>query len=105
MDQQLKNAESTALEAIRLATNNINYTLDYLRIVQNSKTPKAFLVELETAYARFPLSPEITLSLARAYQRMSTDKDAARQFFQRFIDIAPAHPLRPEAESALQLLQ
>lgn len=105
MDQQLKNAESTALEAIRLATNNINYTLDYLRIVQNSKAPKAFLVELETAYARFPLSPEITLSLARAYQRMSTDKDAARQFFQRFIDIAPAHPLRPEAESALQLLQ
>ena len=105
MDQQLKNAESTALEAIRLATNNVNYTLDYLRIVQNSKAPKAFLLELETAYARFPLSPEITLSLARAYQRISTDEDAARQFYQRFIDIAPAHPLRSEAESALQLLQ
>lgn len=105
IDQQLKNAESTALEAIRLATNNINYTLDYLRIVQNSKAPKTFLVELETAYARFPLSPEITLSLARAYQRISADEDAARQFYQRFIDIAPAHPLRPEAESALQLLQ
>lgn len=104
-DQQLKNAESTALEAIRLATNNVNYTLDYLRIIQNSKAPKAFLAELETAYARFPLSPEITLSLARAYQRIAVDTNAARQFYQRFIEIAPTHPLRPEAESALQMLQ
>ena len=104
-DQQLKNAESTALEAIRLDTNNINYTLDYLRIIQNSKAPKDFLAELETAHARFPLSPEITLSLARAYHKMSKDTDAAQQFYQRFIEIAPAHPLRSEAESALQTLQ
>jgi tetratricopeptide (TPR) repeat protein len=101
-DQQLKNAESTALEAIRLDTNNINYTLNYLRIIQNFKAPKAFLAELETAYARFPLSPEITLSLARAYQKISMDVEAARQFYQRFIEIAPAHPLRPEADAALQ---
>ena len=101
-DQQLKNVESTALEAIRLDTNNINYTLNYLRIIQNFKAPKAFLAELETAYARFPLSPEITLSLARAYQKISMDVEAARQFYQRFIEIAPAHPLRPEADAALQ---
>ena len=104
-DQQLKNAESTALEAIRLDTNNINYTLDYLRIIQNSKAPKAFLAELETAYARFPLSPEITLSLARAYRKISIDVEAARQFYQRFIEIAPAHPLRAEADAVLQTLQ
>ncbi len=105
IDGQPKNAETTALEAIRLAPEEIAYTLDYLRVAQRSKEPADFLAELETAYDRFPRSPEITLSLARAYERISQNNTAARTLYSRFIEIAPGHPLRAEAESALDRLR
>ena len=105
IDGQLKNAETTALEAIRLAPEDVNFTLDYLRVAQRSKKPADFLSELETAYDRFPRSAEITLSLARAYERISRNSITARNLYSRFIEIAPAHPLRSEAESALERLR
>lgn len=104
-DGQLKNAETTALEAIRLSPREINYTLDYLRVAQRSKTATEFFAELETAYDRFPRSPEITLSLARGYERISKNNSAATTLYQRFIDLAPSHPLRPEAEAAINRLR
>mgnify|MGYP002633087545 FL=1 len=105
IDGQLKNAETTALEAIRLAPEDVNFTLDYLRVAQRSKKPADFLSELETAYDRFPRSAEITLSLARANERISRNSTTARNLYSRFIEIAPAHPLRGEAESALERLR
>ncbi|WP_269525675.1 tetratricopeptide repeat protein [Coraliomargarita parva] len=102
---QNKNAETTALEAIRLSPNDVAYTLDYLRVAQRTKDPKTFLSELETAYDRFPQSPEITLSLARAYERINQDSANARIFYSRFIELAPSHPLRTEADSALARLR
>lgn len=104
-DGQLKNAETTALEAIRLAPADVNYTLDYLRIVQDYKQSNDFLSELETAYDRFPRSPEITLSLARAYERINRNNISASSLYSRFIEIAPAHPLRNEADRALERLR
>ncbi|MGJ8640918.1 MAG: tetratricopeptide repeat protein [Opitutaceae bacterium] len=104
VDGQLKNAETTALEAIRLSPRDINYTLDYLRVAQRSKQPAEFFAELETAYDRFPQSPEVTLSLARGYERIVKNSTAAGTLYQRFLDIAPSHPLRPEAEAAIQRL-
>ncbi len=101
IDGQLKNAETTALEAVRLEPREVAYTLDYLRVTQRSKEPSDFLTELETAYNRFPSSPEITLSLARAHERISKQTDTARTLYLRFIDIAPNHPLVPEARSAV----
>ncbi|HAV14661.1 MAG TPA: hypothetical protein DCX06_14385 [Opitutae bacterium] len=105
IDGQNKNAETTALEAIRLSPRDINYTLDYLRAAQRSKTPSEFFAELETAYDRFPESPEVTLSLARGYERIAKNNTAASTLYQRFIDLAPSHPLRPEAEAAIKRLQ
>lgn len=105
VDGQLKNAETTALEAIRLAPKEVSYTLDYLRVAQRSKKAAEFLSELETAYDRFPRSPEITLSLARAYERISRNSTAARKLYSRFIEIAPGHPLIGEAKSALDRLR
>jgi tetratricopeptide (TPR) repeat protein len=105
VDGQLQNAETTALEAIRLAPREINYTLDYLRVAQRSKTSTEFFAELETAYDRFPQSPEVTLSLARGYERISKNNFAASTLYQRFIDLAPSHPLRPEAEAAIARLR
>lgn len=105
VDGQLKNAETSALEAVRLNPREVAYTLDYLRVAQRSKQPEAFLSELETAYDRFPSSPEITLSLARAYERIAKDNDTARNLYLRFVDIAPNHPLVPEANEAIARLR
>ncbi len=100
VDGQLNNAETSALEAVRLEPREVAYTLDYLRVAQRTKEPAAFLRELETAYDRFPSSPEITLSLARAHERISKQTATARNLYLRFIDIAPNHPLVPEARAA-----
>jgi tetratricopeptide (TPR) repeat protein len=104
VDGQLKNAETTALEAVRLAPREVAYTLDYLRVAQRSKNPEVFLSDLQTAYARFPGSPEITLSLARAHERISEELMTARDLYERFVAIAPNHPLVPEARAAIARL-
>jgi tetratricopeptide (TPR) repeat protein len=105
LDGQVKNAETTALEATRLAPEKIDYTLDYLRTIQRTKKPVDFIAELEGAYDRFPRSPEITLSLARAYERINGNNSTAIVLYNRFIDLAPNHPLRAEAETALDRLR
>lgn len=105
IDGQFKNAETTALEAIRIAPREIKYTLAYLRVAQRSKTPSGFLTELKTAHDRFPRSPEVTLSLARGYERIAEDAVAAASLYRQFIELAPSHPLRPEAETAIDRLQ
>ena len=98
---QIQNAETTALEAIRLQPREVDYTLEYLRLTQHSKKSNQFLTELETAYDRFPRNPEIAISLARAYERIAGNRPAARALYQRFLEIAPKHPLRKEASDAL----
>ena len=105
VDGQLNNAETTALEAVRLEPRRVAYTLDYLRVAQRSLAPEDFLAELETAYARFPVSPEITLSIARGHELISQDRSAARNLYLRFIDIAPNHPLIPQAQDAVARLR
>lgn len=105
LDGQTKNAETTALEATRLAPEEIDYTLDYLRVIQRTKKPEDFLAELETAYDRFPRSPEIALSLARGYERISGNNSTAIVLYERFIALAPNHPLRTEAETAISRLR
>jgi tetratricopeptide (TPR) repeat protein len=105
IDGQNKNAETTALEATRLAPQNIDYTLDYLRVIQRTKKPEDFLAELETAYDRFPRSPEVALSLARGYERISGNNSGAILLYTRFIELAPNHPLRPDAEASIRRLR
>jgi Flp pilus assembly protein TadD len=105
VDGQLPNADTAALEAVRLSPREVAYTLDFLRIAQRSRPSKEFLGQLETAYDRFPASPEITLSLARGHEQISKDNFVARNLYLRFIDIAPNHPLVPEAKSAAARLR
>lgn len=102
---QLQNAETAALEAIRFAPSEIKFTLDYLRIAQRSKPATQFLAELETAYDRFPSNPEVALSLARAQERIGNNSRAAQSLYRRFLEIAPNHPLRAEADAALARLR
>ncbi len=101
---QSGNAEMTALESMRLEPENPVYTLDYLRVIQDTKKPRDVLAEIEAAHARFPRQPEIAISLARAYERISRDYASARTMYRNFIAMAPDHPLVPEAEAALSRL-
>lgn len=105
VDGQLDNAETAALEAIRVDPNEVSYTLDYLRVTQRSRPPEEFLSLLETAYDRFPANPELTLSLARAHERVSEKKFTARNLYQRFLEISPNHPLATEAREAIERLR
>ena len=102
LDKQLANAETTALEAIRLSPSEIKYTINYLRIAQRNKPSGQFLAELETAYDRFPKNADIALSLARAYDKVANNTTAARFMYNRFLEISPSHPLRAEADAALE---
>lgn len=105
VDGQIENAETASLEALRLDPENVSYTLDYLRIIQRTKQADELFTELQIAYDRFPESPEIVLSLARAYERIGQDTITASNAYRRFIELAPAHHLRPEAEAALNRLR
>lgn len=104
IDGQMQNAETAALESLRLNPEKEEYMLDYLRIIQRTQRLPEFLQELRSAYERFPTNPDIVLSLARAYERIGDREEAAANAYQRFIQLAPGHILRPEAEAALNRL-
>lgn len=102
-NNELKAASDSALEAIKLSPDTINYTLNYLQIAGQTKPGKQVLFDLISASERFPNSPEITLSLARAYDRIRSSFKAI-ELYKKFITLAPNHSLRPEAESAIARL-
>lgn len=103
-NEEFSSAENAALEAIRKAPENITYTLNYLKIAKKTKSEIRFLSELSTAAKQFPNSPEIALSLARAYDRNSRYKFRAKEYYIKFITLDPNHPQRAEAEAAISRL-
>jgi tetratricopeptide (TPR) repeat protein len=104
IEGQLRNAETTILEAIRLAPQSTGLALQHLRIQQRLLDPQSFVRAVEQAAERFPRSADISLSLARAYDRVLNDSVAAQRQYRRFIDLDPNHPFRDEAEAALSRL-
>lgn len=103
-NEEFNSAENAALEAIRKAPENITYTLNYLKIAKNTKSEIRFLSELSSAAKQFPNSPEIALSLARAYDRNLRYKFRAKEYYMKFITLDPNHPQRAEAEAAISRL-
>lgn len=103
-NEEYSSAESAALQAIRYQPSNIVYTINYLNIAKKTKSEIRFLSELLSASKQFPNSPEITLSLARAYDRNSRYRFKAKDYYIQFITLAPNHPQRSEAESAISRL-
>ena len=103
-NEEFNTAESAALQAIRYQPSNIVYTINYLNIAKKTKSEIRFLSELLSASKQFPNSPEITLSLARAYDRNSRYRFKAKEYYTKFITLAPNHPQRSEAEAAISRL-
>ena len=103
-NEEYNSAESASLQAIRFQPSNIAYTINYLNIARKTKSEIRFLSELLSASKQFPNSPEITLSLARAYDRNSRYRFKAKDYYTKFITLAPNHPQRSEAEAAISRL-
>ena len=103
-NEEYNSAESAALQAIRYQPSNIVYTINYLNIAKKTKSEIRFLSELLSASKQFSNSPEITLSLARAYDRNSRYRFKAKDYYTKFITLAPNHPQRSEAEAAISRL-
>lgn len=101
-NKQYLNAEATCLEAIRAQPDKVEYTLGYLKIIQDSQPPDRLMRELHRAHSRLPSSPEIKFLLARGYEEIEANYRNAVFVYKQFLDIAPKdHPKRPEAEAAL----
>ena len=103
-NKEFNSAESAALKAISYQPGNIVYAINYLNIAKKTKSEIRFLSELLSASKQFPNSPEISLSLARAYDRNSRYRSRAKEYYIKFITLAPNHPQRAEAEKAISRL-
>lgn len=104
LSDQMKWAEATALEAKRREPFSPLYTLQYLKVAQKTKAPEEFLQALIHAKEKIPDSPDITLALARGYLKIKKSYRNAAILYQEFLDMAPGHPQRAEAESELNTI-
>lgn len=101
---QPEDAEIAILEALRREPDDLQFTLTYLDVVQTSRSRKRFLEELERAYERIPNSPDIVLSLARAYGQPGGNPANAAYFYREFLEMAPTHPEATAARRELNAL-
>lgn len=89
-------AELFAAEALRLQPDNERYMLNQLRALRRSVPPDQFMNALLQARQRFPANADIALALARGYDSILNDAEAARSSYERFLQLAPNHPRAPE---------
>jgi tetratricopeptide (TPR) repeat protein len=103
--QRYDQAELAALEAIRHDASCLPYTMSYLKVIQRAHPLERLIQELHKARVRFPQVPEITLALARAYERTPNQAQSAASWYTEFLQQAgPKHPKRQEAKAALDRL-
>ncbi|MDP0499285.1 MAG: tetratricopeptide repeat protein [Verrucomicrobiota bacterium JB022] len=98
-------ARASANEAARRAPTDPKYALQVVRVQQNTLRPEQLIGALLEARDRFPQSPEIALTLARAYRQLTKDTSSARRLYREFLQLAPmTHPQRDLAERELRSL-
>lgn len=99
------NAESAALEAMRLNPRNKKIVLNYLGILQRSRGANRFHEELLKAYQRFSTDPDFVLALARSYARIKNDPENAAALYRRFLDLAPDHQKAAEVRQEASFVE
>lgn len=92
MEGDPENAEIAILEALRREPKSLQYTLTYLKVIEQSRSQARFREELEKAYSRIPNSPDIVLAMARAYAQPGGNPSNAAYFYREFLEMAPGHP-------------
>lgn len=98
-------AELYAAEARRRDPQNLRYAVNYLRAVQKTQSRERLMAELIRAKQRFPNSPDVTLALARGYERIYNNRRNAVFLYEDFLKLAPGHPQADEARQRLNELQ
>ena len=99
------NAESAALEAMRLNPKNKKIALNYLGILQRSRGSDRFHVELLKVYQRFSTDPDFVLALARSYARIKNDPQNSAALYRRFFDLAPEDPRAAEVRQEASFVE
>lgn len=102
--EQYRPARAAALEAIRRDPQNLVYIFQHLRVVQKTESPERFLQELQNTRRRFPRSPDVSLALARTYDKAFNDPSNSQFYYREFLRLSGSeHPSRNEANQALGL--
>ncbi len=105
INKEWSKAELAILEALEREPRNITFELHFLRIAQKKYSSTQFMDLLKKAYENFPSSPEITLILGRAYERIGQNRVNAITAYQKFLELAPSsHPKRQEVQNSLARL-
>lgn len=91
-----RQGEIAMLEAMRHAPDDAELRIRYIRMIQGMGDPKKLMRVIESAKQRFPENAQITLLLARAFERIERNERVARFYYEQFLDLAPDSP---EAES------
>ena len=99
------NAESAALESMRLNPNNKRIVMNYLATLQYSRDARRFHEELLKVYQRFNKDPDIILALARSYARIMNDPDNAATLYRRFLDLEPDHDRAAEVRAEIPFVE
>lgn len=102
---QYLNAEAAALESIRINSANKTIVLNYLAILQRSRSATRFHEELLKIYRVYNREPEFILALARSYARIHNDYENASALYRRFLDVAPDHPRVEEVRQELTYVE
>lgn len=78
-------ALAASLEATRIAPNNTDYALQYLRVTQKVYDPRRAMNEIIAMKKRFPNSPVLTLALARAYWQVDKNAVLSRAMYNEYL--------------------
>ena len=89
---QFKEAEMTALEALRRAPASNRFLLSYLQIIRKTKPKPEIVGEIRKFLNKYPQNADLVLLLARIYAEPGGDTVAARGLYNLFFEMAPNHP-------------
>lgn len=95
-------SELYATEAMRRDPENLRYTVNFLRSIQRTQPRERLMAELINAKERFPDSSDVTLALARGYERIYNNRRNAIFLYEDFLNLAPDHPQAEEVRQHLQ---
>ncbi|WOO42213.1 tetratricopeptide repeat protein [Rubellicoccus peritrichatus] len=98
-------SELYASEAMRRDPANLRYTVNFLRAIQKTQPRERLMAELIRAKERFPESSDVTLALARGYERIYNNRRNAIFLYEDFLNLAPAHPQADQVRQHLQTLR
>ena len=102
MANEAEDAEMTATEAVRLASDDLEIRLHFLEAARPVQTARNFLAELDEAHESFPQSLDVLWQLARQYHEVEGKTAVAAILYRRFIGMAPAgHPMLERVQSEL----